>query len=133
MSSGTTFTVGGSGGNFLFTADKWNQNSTISFRTGGWIDAIIINGAQYGGHGGSVTSNIPINIGGVVNLWEARVSTDPKSVGSLSFLSFTINDQPVIVGNSHGGTKVFTSAGAAVRIVALHSGLYLDSITFQYV
>lgn len=130
--SGTTFKVGGSaGGDFHFIADQWNSNSTISFRTGSWIDNITINGTKYGGDGGTTQSaNIPINIGGVVTLLEAKVSNES---GMLSVLSFIINGQTVKVGNDKNSTSVFTSAGVGVRIVALHAHQYLDSIVFQYV
>ncbi len=134
MSRGTTFNVGGSGGTQQYTGDQWNRGATIAFRTGSWIDAIIINGTQYGGNGGSVTvSNIPIPVGGTITLMEAKVSTNSNSNGALAYLHFIVNGQDVKVGNAQGGTSVFSSPGVGVSITEVQYGTYLNSITFQYV
>lgn len=112
----TTRSFGGNGGN------PFNQRGikTLTIRHGAYVDAIIINGEQFGGNGGQLSNTITF----APNEFIARIEIRHGSY--IDFLEITTNLGQQITGGGNGGSPM-TITGEIVAIGG-RSGDFVDQL-----
>jgi len=111
-----TKSFGGSGG------DTFTQRGieTLAIRHGSYVDAIIIDGQQFGGNGGELSNTITFASNEYISRMEIRQGS------YIDYIEITTNLGQQITGGGNGGNPV-TLTG---EIIALggRSGSYIDQL-----
>jgi len=111
-----TKSLGGSGG----AAFTQRGIDTLAIRHGSYVDAIIINGKQFGGNGGQLSNTITL----ASNEYISRVEV--RQGNYIDHLEITTNLGQQITGGGNGGNPV-TITGEIVAFGG-RSGDYVDQL-----
>ncbi len=111
-----TQSYGGSGG------DTFTQRGieTVAIRHGSYVDAIIINGEQFGGNGGELSDTITLASNEYISRMEIRQGK------YIDYLEITTNLGQQITGGGNGGNLVTLTGG--IVAVGGRSGSYIDQL-----
>jgi len=111
-----TQSYGGSGG-ATFTQ---RGIETVAIRHGSYVDAIIINGEQFGGNGGELSDTITLASNEYISRMEIRQGK------YIDYLEITTNLGQQITGGGNGGNLVTLTGG--IVAVGGRSGSYIDQL-----
>lgn len=118
----TTFTYGGNGGGPFSPRNP----QSVGLRSGDFIDAIIIDGEQFGGSGGGNPTIETLNSDDYWNAYTVRAG------GFIDHLKLSSKSGRTVEGGGGGGDE---SSETDLRVIAIsgRSGEFLDSISLDVV
>jgi len=118
-----TTQCGGNGGN-----DFANQSpDKIGLRYGSGVDALVLNGIQHGGNGGSATSQFELDPG---DYWTHVVI---RSGTNVDYLELGSKNGRVVKGGGGGGNVCLNLNDVKVIKIGGRSGEMLDNIRVEYI
>lgn len=127
--------LGGTGGN-VFSDTPINQISSLQFKAGAIIDAVMINGSTHGGNGGSSSGTLDLRSSEIQNI--SYVVRQYKGLTVLGYIKIQLeNNQSVSAGENvkTGENLIELKKGqhfASVISLGGQTGDYVDQLSFKF-
>lgn len=115
------YTFGGEGGRVLFPEEPVGE---IGFAYGKYVDAIFLNGRQYGGNGGTETSRLVLNGDEYIHHMDIRAGR------YIDYLRLITNKGRWIAGGGGGGLLT-TFTGIKLIAISGRAGGYVDYLALR--